>query len=173
MSRLYVGFSYPNKFKLGAWLIALWQGTTYSHAYVRLERKNAQSFIFHAAHGMVHFRSGSNFIKENKVEKEYVVEVEDSTMHAFTDYCIDLAGEPYAKVELVKIFLSDLCYKLFGRQILFKDSRGYVCSELVGFLCEKVLGIPFDRPSNLLKPSDVDAGMSWAGYQLNEVTSWK
>jgi len=156
MRALYIGFSYPKKFKVGAAAIAIWMNRDYSHVYTRFAYKDSKDAVFHAAHGMVHFRSYENFLKENHQVKEYKFIVTEDLHNELFDECMDLAGDKYSKLTLLKIFAADLVYSLFNKVVSFKDSPGYICSELVGKFCTDKFNISFCKPLSLLKPSDVD-----------------
>lgn len=156
MTKIYIGFSSPKKFKLGAKLIQLWQNQPYSHIYLRFESSKIQSSVYHAARGMVHFRSLENFKKENNIIKEYIIELLDEDRYKLLDHCISLCGEVYGYLELAQIFAFDIC-TFIGINIKFENLKGYVCSELVGQLCSDNFKIEFNKPINLIKPVDIDA----------------
>ncbi len=158
--KIHIGFSKPNTFKIGAELIALWTNSPYSHVYMRFDYETSKSAIFHAAHGMVHFKSPSNFEKENTTIKEYSLEVSVLEHDEIFDQCMELAGEPYSKLTLLKIFISDIIFSTTGKVIAFENSPGYICSELVGKICSDRFGMRFDKPIFLLKPSDIDEELS-------------
>ena len=167
MERLFIGFSSPINFKIGAEAIKWWTNSLYSHCYLRFEYKNSKTAIFHAAHGMVHFRSETNFFRENKSIKEYEIQLTDQSHSELFDECMDLAGENYGKVELIKIFLSDIIYSMARKEIPWENSSGYICSELVGKLCIDRLGLSFSKPTYLLKPFDIDSKLK----EFYQVTS--
>lgn len=154
--KIYIGFSKPRKFKIGSELIRWWSGTNYSHVYIRFISNNIPSSVYHAAHGMVHFRSFVKFKEENCVIKEYEIDITDKIKKEMLTHCMLLSGDSYGYVELLKIFLSDCFYSITGKQIGFKDNKGYICSELVGEFLSKKLGIVIKKPLFLLKPSDID-----------------
>lgn len=156
MAKIYIGFSYPKEFKIGAKLISVWMNRPYSHVYVRFDAGKVPSNVYHAAHGMVHFRLFENFKKDNNVVKEYEIEVSEETRLSLLIECMQLAAEPYGVKELFKIFALDVVYSLANKELSMGDSRGYICSELVGKLCQDKLGIKFNKPLHLLKPSHVD-----------------
>lgn len=156
MSKVYIGFSYPKKFKVGAWLISVWMQRNYSHAYVRFQFSEEIDFILQASHGMVHFRLYENFLKENKSVKEHEIKVKN--LGEVLHNAIDLAGEKYSFITLVKIFLYDLAHNL-GVKLSFTDSEGYICSELAGKVCNDCEGLTFDKPYYLLTPRDIDQAL--------------
>jgi hypothetical protein len=159
MAKVYIGFSYPKEFKLGAASIAWWIEKSYSHVYLRFEYLNSKDAIFHAAHGMIHFRSVDNFKRDNDVIKEYEIELTQLEHDNFFDDCMDLAGEVYGTIELPKILISDIVLHAFNREIRWKNGKGYICSELVGKFCIEKLKIAFNKPVFLLKPSDIDSAL--------------
>lgn len=156
MRKMFIGFSYPVKFKVGAAAISWWTERPYSHVYLRFSYINSKDAIFHAAHGMVHFLSFANFKRDNEICKEYEIEVPDCEHDLWFDECMELAGEKYGTIELCKIFISDLAWMVCKKPISWVNGRGYICSELLGNLCVNRLGLSFDKPLFLLKPSDID-----------------
>lgn len=99
---------------------------------------------------MVHFKSLDNFKKENEIVEEFELEITHEQFSKFSAKCIDLAGQPYSKLELIQIFLCDIT----NGKIKTEDQPGYICSELVGELLES-LGISFDKPKFLVNPKDI------------------
>jgi hypothetical protein len=157
MAKLYIGFSYPKKFKIGAFAIKSWMGTEYSHVYLRFESSNSKvpSNVYHAAHGMVHFREFEKFKEDNLVIKEYCLEVSDQDRLDTLIDCMFLSGEVYGYSELTKILITDIAHGV-GCKIKTYNGKGYICSELVGTLLVDRLKLKFDKPMHLLKPLDVD-----------------
>lgn len=161
MTKIYVGFSYPNKFKIGSAAIAWWMGVNYSHAYIRFESSDPSvpSNVYQASHGMCHFETFENFKKDNIVVKEYVIDVTPEVRKKTLINCMNLAGIGYGYRELVQIFLMDLA-NYIGRDLHFDNDPGYICSELVGKLCQDDLGMTFNKPLNILKPIDLDLALA-------------
>ena len=157
MSKLYIGFSYPKKFKLAAYIISKWMKTDYSHVYIRFESSNPiiPSTVYHAAHGMVHFIELERFKKENNIIKEYELAIDENIRIETLVNCMKLAGEKYSYIQLFKILINDVCYQLNIKNQIY-DSNGYICSELVGTLLKHRLGFIFNVPCYLLKPLDID-----------------
>lgn len=157
MAKIYIGFSYPKEFKIGAYAIKSWMGTEYSHVYLRFESSTPKvpSNVYHAAHGMVHFREFERFKETNIVIKEYCIEVSDQDRLDTLIDCMFLSGEVYGYSELVKILVTDIAHSL-GCKIQTYNGKGYICSELVGDLLVSRLKLQFDKPMHLLKPLDID-----------------
>lgn len=148
MNKIYIGFSRPTSFKIGAEFIKLWQNASFSHTYIKFN----EEIIIHAAHGRVHCLTEEMFLKQNVVIKEYALEIE-STTNAML-YCLTKVNEPYGYLELVKIFLYDIFHNL-GIKLPFKDSNGYICSEFVGWVLTTQFDLEFDKPHFLLTPKDI------------------
>ncbi len=165
---IYIGFSYPNKFKIGAAAIAWWMGQPYSHAYIRFESSDPAipSNVYQASHGMCHFQTYENFKEENTPVKEYIIPVSAELRKKVLINCMNLAGIGYGYIELAQIFASDLA-NYAGMELHFGDNPGYICSELVGALCTQDLGLSFSKPCHLLKPVDVDLVLAGKYKLLN------
>jgi hypothetical protein len=137
--------------KIGSKLIQWWIGAPYSHVYSKWYLSDQdREIVYHAAHGMVHFKSSENFKKENEIVKEFTIELTCDQFANFSSTCIDLAGEPYSKLELLQILMSDIS----NGNIRFKDQPGYICSELMADLLED-LGYKFNKPKFLINPRDI------------------
>lgn len=137
--------------KIGSEIIQLGTGQNYSHVYARWWLKSQErEIVYQASHGIVHFCSLEHFTRDNIIVKEFALELTDEQFKKFSRKCIDLAGEKYSYIELLQIWLHDAS----GHNIQFADKRGYICSEL---MCELLtdLGIVFDKPKWMIKPSDI------------------
>jgi hypothetical protein len=144
-----VGASSNNQ--IGSRLIRWWMGTEYSHVYARWHLNTQdRDILYEASHGAVHFRKYQNFLKENKVVVEFSIPVTDEQFLRFSQKCIDLAQEPYSKLELLQIFISDL----LKSKKETKDRHGYICSELLSILLLD-LGFQFNKPTYLIRPDDI------------------
>lgn len=157
MAKIYIGLSCPVKWKLGAQAIMWWMGKPYSHAYIRFESSNSKvpSNVYQASHGMVHFRTYENFLKDNKSVKEQCYEITDEKRLSILILCMTLAGEKYDTLDLVKVFATELLEKI-AIKIKTSDGDGYICSELVGQIMEQELGFKFSDEIHLLTPSRID-----------------
>ncbi len=156
MSVIYVGLSYPKFFKIGAWLISKWINRPYSHAYIRFSKGTISSTVYQASHGMVHFKTQENFLKDNITVREFCIEVTEEQKINILQHCMDLAGEKYGYLELVKIFILDILNWLKIKVPDTYDGPGYICSELVADILEQTLNVVWNKPTYLLKPSDIE-----------------
>lgn len=140
---------------IGAWLISKWMCKPYSHVFIKFNSTQIPTTVYHAAHGMVHFMELGNFQAVNEIVKEYEIPVEDLVRKEFLIRSIYLSGTKYAYDQLVKIACMDVLNSA-GIEIKTFDSKGYICSELVGYLLVKELNVKFDKPLHLLRPDDID-----------------
>lgn len=151
--KIIIGASKNNK--IGSRLISWWMNAPYSHVYIRWHLNTQdRDVVYHAAHGMVHFREFNKFSKENTTTREFVLNITDEQFQKLSQKCIDLSGEKYPPVELFQIFISDITK---GR-VKFKDQKGYICSELLSILLFD-LGVLFTKPSFLMRPDDIIKGL--------------
>lgn len=147
--KIIIGFSKPTTFKLGSWLIRWYQGTKYSHTYVKFKGKT-RDFIYESVG-----KSGTRFVgtkcwnSHAKVVKEFNVYVDDIHYYKLMDYCIDHEGVEYGFIQNIGIFIADL-FKL--KKNPFKT--GYNCSEIVADIL-KSQGYQIDKDSNLITPRDI------------------
>jgi hypothetical protein len=136
---------------IGSKIIQWWIGANYSHVYTKwyLSDQNRE-IVYHAAHGLVHFRAAKHFNNDNIVVEEFEIELTCEQFSKFSTKCIDLAGEEYSKLQLLHIFLVGVTNGKFKT----KDQPGYICSELMCELLED-LGYKFQKPKYLVDPKDI------------------
>lgn len=147
--KLIIGASRNNL--IGSKLIQWWTDANYSHVYARWTLKTqGRDIVYQASHGMVHYRSFDNFVKDNIVVREFVLDLTDEQFKKFSRKCIDLAGEKYSRLELLQIFIRDVS----DGRLMFQDQPGYICSELMCELLED-LGIKINKPKYLVRPDDI------------------
>lgn len=161
MPKIYIGLSKPVKWKIGAEAIKLWIHRPYSHVYIRFVSSNAAipSNVYHAAHGMVHFRAFDNFLKDNVVVKEWEIDITDNEKTQILSHCMKLAGEPYDTLNLLKIVCVDI-FNSIGIKLKTYDGVGYICSELVGAIMTDQWGYTFSKPLHLITPELIDKALT-------------
>lgn len=152
-----IGFSKPKKFMLGAAAISMWMNRIYSHTYIRMHSDDMGDVVFHAAHGLVHFMTLENFVRNNDIVAEYKIEAKNSDQ--VWKSCASIAGIVYGYGELLTIFLADSVYAITKHHVKTYNGRGYICSELVGKVLSEACGIEFSKPLHLVKPSDIQKVM--------------
>lgn len=153
---IYIGFSEPKGFKLGAAAIKMWQRSDYSHVYLR-----TSTMVIHSAHGSVHAVSLFKFRRENNVVCEFKVPVSD--LYAIQLHCYSVVGQKYGYMELFKIFSYDILNTI-GIKLGFNNSDGFICSEFIGWVLTAKLNVSFDKPNFLLTPKDIYLKLEECGY---------
>lgn len=152
MRTLDVVFTRSKKFlPVGSWAIMLWQMRNFSHVAVQwdsafLERR----LTYQASHGMVHFENRSLFEKQNLEVAAFTVMVSDDAFKRINQKCIDKAGIPYAKLQLLGYVLQPI----FHRNIFGDGRASYVCSEIVGEILID-LGVIDPQDLDQLMPSQL------------------
>lgn len=157
--KVYVGFSRPRKFKIGAFLIAWWASKPYSHTFFGYTDSENRELVFHAAHGTVHQILVKNFEKENLIVKQVLMEFSIEEYQELRDICYEKCGKLYSTKQILLMPIHDLAAK-FGILMKTKDDDGYICSELVGYALNKIKHIKFNKPFNYLRPDDIEKALA-------------
>lgn len=132
-----IATSSPNTFKIGAELIKLYQGTSFSHVLII-----QNDLVYQASHGMVNCMYIDNFLSKNNIIHTY--EVEDSLVDV--DFIKQQLGKDYGYMQLILIpFLKAVNAKLKGN-----NNDKFICSEFVG----KALRL--DWVDDLTTPKEID-----------------
>lgn len=151
-----IAFSYPIKFKIGAKIISLFMNKPYSHVLIYWKSKSLNRvLVYQASHGNVHFIELNNFLKENKIIKEFKLEITETQYTQLIKQAIDLAGEPYDLKGVLLLGYYKILNKI-GISIDIKESKGYFCSELLANLCLSLFNKEFNKHTSLIEPSDID-----------------
>lgn len=150
MAQIIMGFSRHKGFAPLSWLIMLCERTNFSHAYVKLYSASLdRTLIYQATGSGVNFVGSVLFEESAQVVEEYPIEVSDGARTRLLQRCVDNAGKPYGRLQMVGLGVIRVA-KLFGIRMKnpFPNGDGkYVCCELVVDALEE-LGIP--------GPSDLD-----------------
>lgn len=156
MREVTVGFSKPRGkiFPIFSWIIRWFQGTSYSHVYVKHMTKYGIEIVYQASGAQVNFVSGAIFEDHNVVLSEFYFNIHDITFDNYMKYCINNAGRPYSVLQALGILLRDffdLESNPFGN-----GKNSYVCSELVGEILADMSGVILQEPTlELLTPRDI------------------
>jgi hypothetical protein len=154
MRTLTVGFSKPRGkiFPVLSWLIRLYQGTEYSHVYLKwYSPKYNRWLIYHAAGNSLHFLGEERAKSELDTVVKYDVQLDDDCMFKVVDYCLEKAGTPY---DLKAVF--GLGIKLsFGLDSnpFANGTKQMFCSELVVRILQQkfALAEPYEPESMTVK----------------------
>jgi hypothetical protein len=115
-----IATSAPNKFKIGAWLIKVYQKTEYSHVLII-----DGDLVYQASHGLVNCMYIDNFLKDNVIIDRF--DVPDSAVDM--TFVKKQLGVGYAVRQLIAIAVKYVTgIKLFSNHA---DAK-FICSEFVG-----------------------------------------
>lgn len=134
MKKLRIGFSKPKDkwLPIFSWAIRLYEGTPYSHVYIRWQTKWNTWLCYHAASVMIHFLGESSFAKHLTIVEEFEFEITDSQFDRLMSFCTKYVGEDYALFEVLMIPVWDFLSKR-GQTVptLANSTNKQYCAELV------------------------------------------
>lgn len=134
MKKLRIGFSKPKDkwFPMFSWAIRLYEGTPYSHVYIRWQTKWNTWLCYHAASVMIHFLGESSFAKHLIIVEEFEFEITDEQFDRLMQFCTKYVGQEYAIFEVIMIPLVDYLSKrgTLVENYASGDLKQY-CAELV------------------------------------------
>lgn len=136
-----VGFSRHKGFAPLSWLIMLCERTNFSHAYIRLHSESLdRDLIYQATGAGVNFVGSVMFDQTAQVVEEYKIEISEDARKKLLQWCVDNAGKPYGRMQILGLGLVRLA-KLVGIRMKnpFPNGNGaYVCCELVAEALENL-----------------------------------
>lgn len=132
-----VATSTPIKWKIGAELIKIYQGTEFSHVLIIQE-----DLVFQASHGLVHSAYIDNFLEDNKILNVY--EIPDELIDM--DFVKKQLGKKYGISQLVLIPI----LKFFKAKYKGNGNQKFICSEFVG------KALKLDWVDDLTTPRELD-----------------
>ena len=114
-----IATSSPIKFKIGAELIKLYQGTNFSHVLII-----DGDLVYQASHGLVNCMHIDNFLKSNKIITFY--EIDNSLVDM--EFVKQQLGKEYAYNQILLIPI----LKLVKAKLNGNNNNKFICSEYVG-----------------------------------------
>lgn len=149
-SSITVGFSKPkSKFAIFGNLIRVYQGTDYSHTYIKFPDIQ---LISQASKGMVNFMAVPVFNEHNSVVKEFSFPTSEVQFIKIKRYAMKTAGKKYSILQVFGIVFADL-FKL-KKNPFDTDKETFVCSEYIGEILN-ILEISVDKDLSLVTPEDI------------------
>jgi hypothetical protein len=158
MSKIIVGFSKSKlKFPIGSWAIRAYQGTPFSHTYIRVESKrpDRSDHILHASEGIIQHMSGTQFDKKHQVVYEYEIDIPEEKFMELKNAMHELSGANYSVMQNLGIVLVDFM-AIFGKHIKNPWQKGWNCSEFVMDMLKLVFPGKYDHiDSNTVTPKQL------------------
>lgn len=157
MATISIGFSTPKEWMPFAALIRASEQTPYSHSYVRIPAPRiGEDLIYQASSTRVNFWGGTYFDDNEKVIKEFILEISDEAKFKLLQRAIRRLGKPYGVKQVVGMGCV-IVARWFGKRIKnpFADGEdSYVCSEIVWEVLEE-LGIEVGVDRDVATPKDI------------------
>lgn len=157
MDKLTIGFSTPKKWNLFSATIRWGEETPYSHVYIRRKSSRVGEYVYQASGTAVNFMGIDNFLKKNKIIKEYEFEISEENMMSLIRFFIKTSGRPYSFKQILKLSWIVMQRK-FGLDPKLERVDGedaYICSELAALILVKFLGLPIEGVLDMVTPKDL------------------
>ena len=158
-----MGFSRPTykykKVPLFSWIIRVVEQTPYSHCYLEWYSPKFDEFLRYEASGTsVHFSGEISWKHKAEAVEKYEVEISEECYQKMIKWCIRHADLPYGMKQVVGIAVVKIA-GAFGRKIrnpFASGNKTWVCSELVGFIIEEVVGEDVDEDLDIAGPRKIN-----------------
>lgn len=152
MRTVSIGFSRPinHPFPVFSWLIRAYQGTKYSHVYLRFySRSLDRVLIYESVSGGVRFLGLEAWSKQAEEVASVDLDISDDNYTKLLQYCVDNAGAKYGFWQNLGVVFSDLL-KLKSNP--FKSGKN--CSEAIAEILQ-LEGFEIPKEPNLITPKDI------------------
>ena len=167
MKTIYIGFSKSNL--IGSKLISWFLNREYSHTYFKFQEPwyDDKTINQSTGHG-IGYMAEHNFIKNNTIVKEYVLDISDELFLELVNDCHKNAGVKYGYFQNLGIFVIDVLSKLKINIKRNPINDGVNCSEWMYYILEEVYGKWTDKDPNLVTPADVEAFLQSKNLLVNK-----
>lgn len=169
MDKIIIGFSKGKGFVPISWAIKCFEGTPYSHAYVKIEARSYDRTLVYEATGKgIYFKSLEDFNKRSEVIAEYEIEINLEQKKNLMQFCIDNSGKHYGKLQIVSILIKKSLEKLGIKiQNLFPNATNeFICSELAA-KCLEVINLKVADDLDLISPKDLHEYLEKIAKKVN------
>lgn len=153
--KLRIGFSKSRSvLKCGSTIIRLYEGTPFSHAYVRyLDLMTDIEMIAQASHSYVNEMNAKIFEEENMIIDEFEVLIDDLNFIHVLEFIKTNLGKKYSKLQLLLIVLRDF----FGTLPFIKSNHDqeFICSEFAARIAETACLLKGDIDFDYISPRNL------------------
>lgn len=151
MKTITIGFSKSKKkLAFGSYAIRMFQGTEYSHVYIKFKSDSLQrTLIYEAVGGGLRFIGTKVWESHAEEVASFSIDISQENYIILMQYCVDNAGTEYGFTQNIGVAICEL---LNLKKNPFKDGKN--CSEVVGEIL-KLEGFVFGKETNLLTPKDI------------------
>ena len=157
MTKIKIGFSKSNKkFPIMSWLIRLFQGTEFSHVYLRRDSDSTGEYVYQASGSMVNYMGIDTFFKYHRVVEEFEIEIpKEVWKKVLKNILIKYAGRPYGKKQIPAIALAQFGIRADSLQ---DGEYAFICSEIVAEILHEANVVKkeeWDKSVDLVTPKDI------------------
>jgi hypothetical protein len=152
-----IGFSKPKNKPLPvfSWLIRLYEGTTFSHTYLRFHSESLdRHLVYEAVGGGVRFIGQPAWSKYAEEVDSFTISVSDEARLKLLQYCVDSAGMEYGFIQNLGLVVARL-FKLKYNP----TPGGKNCSEIIAEVLQ-MQGYKLPKEPNLMTPKDIHLTLS-------------
>ena len=155
--KLTIGFSKPKhkSFPLFSWSIRLFEGTPYSHVYLKWYSEHLQMhLVYHAAGTSMHFLGPDRADHELNTVREYTLDVSPETKRLIVAYCVSKAGTPYGLRTVLGIALK----RIFGtsKNVFADGDKTQFCSEFIARILSNFFHVELPKPPDSMGLLDLE-----------------
>lgn len=131
-----VGFSKPkSQGAVFSKLIRLFEGTEYSHVYIKMSTRYGVDVVYQASGTKVNFMNYDLFAKQVIILREFEFEIDRDTKDAILNFCFTHVGAAYGIKQILGMGIA----RLLKRQNPFSDGLNtMVCTEVVGRILQVI-----------------------------------
>lgn len=156
MKNFRVGFSKPRHtfFPIFSWAIRIFEGTPYSHVYLRWRTKWGTWICYQASGTALNFMGEKAFIYGLDVIEEFDLTCDDAAWEEVMEYCTRLSGTGYGLKGAVGMAVSYLLGK--DKNIFGDGEKTQYCVELIARLLGN-LGYNFNKDAEMVRLKDLNS----------------
>lgn len=134
--KITIGFSKPKAHgMLFSKLIRLFEGTEYSHVFIKMETRYGIDVVYHASGSKVNFMNYELFTKQAIILDEFSFEIDRDTKDRILNFCFTYVGTDYGIKQIAGMAIA----RLFKLRNPFSDGLNtMVCTEVVGHILQVI-----------------------------------
>ena len=156
--KITIGFSKSTKkFAIFGWLISWFQGTEFSHTYLRKDGESTGEFVYQASGNMVNFMGIETFLDHSKPVVEFELEItKEAWRRTLKNKLIKYAGRPYSIKSIIAVLLAQ-CFNVKSKW-LQDGEYAFICSEIVVEILDEMDIIKkeeWNKSVDLITPKDI------------------
>ena len=132
-----------------------WTDKDFSHVARATEIRDWGKRYFQASEGSVNYEYEEFFLKKHEIVHEYVIEIPKELDKKIKEACYKQAGNKYGMMQNFGIFVTDIYYKLFKKDIPNPWKKFFNCSEVLYTECFKIMIPDLKYSRDKIKPHQI------------------